>query len=448
MKRFIYWFSFLCLFQWCFLAPLELFADPDEAISGEVAETEVASEDVDDKPHSVEANRPLWVQETYRSLLPDPYARMMDFSVGPFTLGELVLSFSILLLTLLLRGFLTRIIFFNLEKLASKTRMVYDDRVLAALKQPVSYFLLIFGFYLALMALPMDPEWVGIFALLFRGVTMFLVFWGILRMIDIVSDLVQEQSQKRGSALGGFVPLIRKTVRVFVIMIGAVMVLDNLGYSVSGVLAGLGIGGAALAFASKDTIANLYGSVALALDRPFKVGDWIQVGDVVDGDVESIGLRSTKVRTWPKTQLSIPNAVLANEMINNWSRMPKRRVKQIVGVTYETTADQMEELVEAIKEILRKDPDVNQEFILVHFTDFGSSSLDILVYYFTNSIKWLEHLAVRQRVNCAIMRAIADRGLSIAFPTRTVYFEGDVAQQMAGVGKGKLPGDFGPDHPA
>ena len=124
--------------------------------------------------------------------------------------------------------------------------------------------------------------------------------------------------------------------------------------------------------------------------------------------------------------------VLASEIIENWTRMPKRRVKQVVGVTYETSAEEMEALVEDIRRLLREDADVHQDFILVNFTDFGGSSLDILVYYFTVSTKWLVHMDVRQRINLKIMRAIKARGLSVAFPTRTLYFEGDIARQISG----------------
>ena len=226
------------------------------------------------------------------------------------------------------------------------------------------------------------------------------------------------------------VPLIKKAIRIFVLLIGIVMVIDNLGYSVGGLLATLGLGGAALAFAAKDTIANLYGSLALVLDRPFKVGDWIMVGKDIDGDVEEIGLRSTKVRTWPKTIMSIPNSVLANETINNWSRMPKRRVKQVIGVTYDTSPDDMDGLVEDIRNLLREDEDIEQEFILVNFTDFGDSSLNILVYYFTKTIQWLDYMDVRQRMNLKIMRAVEQRGLSIAFPTRTVHLAGDGTESL------------------
>lgn len=378
-------------------------------------------------------------EETWESLL--------LMKTGPFTLGELALSFGIVLLTLFLRGVLTRIIFANLKRLAAKTRWEHDDRLLEALERPASSFLLVLGIFLATVVLPLGEEWGGLINTVFRGGSILIIFWGLFRMADVLVDVLSHLSTKAGTdSFRGFGSLIKKSLRVFIIIVGAVMVIDNLGYNIGGIIATLGIGGAAFAFAAKDTIANIYGSIALALDRPFRVGDWIQVGDRVDGDVEEIGLRSTKVRTWPKTVISIPNAVLANEMINNFSRMPKRRVKQVVGVTYETSPETMEQIVEAIRQLLREDDGVNQEFILVNWTDFGSSSLDILVYYFTVTTKWLEYMEVRQRINVKIAKAVSEHGSSVAFPTRTLYFEGEVARRLAG--GTDLPGDHGPQQPA
>ena len=373
------------------------------------------------------------------------FSKLLHEHIGTFTVRELVYCFGIILLTLILRKLLVGILFKNLELLAKKTEIEYDDQMLEALKTPCLNFILVLGIYLAFQVLSLDSDWSKFISLLFKGLSMLLIFWGVLRMSDVFFDVITDVGQKRGSSIAGFMPLIKKAMRVFLVLIGVTVVMDNLGYSIGGILAGLGIGGAAFAFAAKDTIANIYGSVALAADRPFKVGDWIQIGDKVDGDVESIGLRSTKVRTWPKTVLSIPNAVLANEMINNWSRMPKRRVKQVVGVTYETSPENMECLVEDIRKLLKEDEGVNQDFILVNFTDFGQSSLDILVYYFTNTTQWLEHMDVRQRINIKIMKAVKARGSSIAFPTRSIYLEGDIANKM--MGDGMLPGDFGSDKP-
>jgi MscS family membrane protein len=374
----------------------------------------------------------------------DTIYALFNSTLMGYETGTLLISFGILFSFVVFRNLVTRVIFRTLSHLASKTATDYDDRVLEALQKPVSLYLLIIGSYLSILVLPLNIEWQNIVDLAFKGFTVFIVFWGLLRLLDVFCDILIDVTGKKGSSVSGFVPLLKKSIRIFLITLGILMILDNLGYSISGVLTGLGIGGAAFAFAAKDSIANLYGSVALALDRPFKVGDWIQVGSDVDGDVEEIGLRSTKIRTWPKTVLSIPNAVLANEKINNWSRMPKRRVKQVIGVTYETQPHQMEEIVEAIRALLRADEGVQQDFILVNFTDFGASSLDILVYYFTDTIKWLEHMDIRQRINIKIMKTLKDHGLSVAFPTRSVYLERSGSIKMDESG---LPGDFGADKP-
>ena len=365
--------------------------------------------------------------------------------LGKYHFGELFFSFVIVLFTVILRSVLAKVVFARLKSFAARTSIEYDDRALAAMEKPLSGFFLVAGIYLAIVVLPVDPEMHELITIIFRGATMVVVFWGLIRLIDVAGDILADVAGRKGDSIGAFVPLMKKAVRVFVFVVGIIMVIDNLGYSVGGILAAVGLGGAAFAFAAKDSIANLYGSFALALDRPFQVGDWIQVGDRVDGDVEEVGLRSTKVRTWPKTVISIPNNVLANEMINNWSRMPKRRVKQIIGVTYETKPGEMEGLVHEFRHVLQEDPGVHQEFILVNFTEFGDSSLNILVYYFTTTTAWLEHMDVRQRVNISLMRVVEARGLSIAFPTRTLYFEGELARQMS---RGmSLPGDFGPTEP-
>jgi MscS family membrane protein len=199
---------------------------------------------------------------------------------------------------------------------------------------------------------------------------------------------------------------------------------QNLGYSVSGLLGALGVGGLAMALAAKDTLANLFGGATILIDRPFRPGDWITLPGA-DGTVEEIGLRSTRIRTFAKTLVSIPNSNLANATVENHSLMPKRRIKFTVGVTYSTTPDQMRTLVQRIEDYLRGNADISQEFLMVKFTAFGPSSLDILVYCFTVTTDWVQHLQARQDVQLAVMDMVDDLGLSIAFPTQTVHLVDD-----------------------
>lgn len=340
------------------------------------------------------------------------------------TSSQLIWLFIMLLATLVVRKIVVMVFSNWLTRLAKRTAWSFDDKLVDVLNAPVGWLVVVIGSFLAVSVLSLPADFDILVLRLFQASTMIVLFWGLLRVVDVFAEVMAEIAQAKDSGVYHFIPLIKKSARIFLIVLAVVLVVQNLGYSVGSLLAGMGIGGLAIALAAQESLGNFFGSVSLVADRPFKVGDWIQVGSKVDGDVEEIGLRSTKVRTWSKTVMTIPNKVLANEIIENWSRMPKRRVKQYVGVTYSTSPENMEGLVEDIRKLLRDDEGVNQDFILVNFTDFGESSLQILVYYFTSTTAWLAHMDIRQRINLKIMRAVEARGSSIAFPTRTLHIEG------------------------
>lgn len=358
-------------------------------------------------------------------------SKIFQEEMGENSWGRLLVSFVIILLTYIIRKIVGYLFENWLHRIAEKTSWEFDDRMIPAMRGPVGWMVFVIGLFVALTVLNLSPEWDKAIVLGVKAATMTIVFWGILRGIDVFAETMMGLAKRRDMAVHGFIPLIQKATRTFLFIVAVILVVQNLGYSVSSLLAGLGIGGLAVALAAQETLGNFFGSVSLVADRPFRVGDWIQVGSKVDGDVEEIGLRSTKVRTWSKSLMSIPNKVLANEIIENWSKMPKRRVKQYIGVAYSTPADAMHDLVEDIKELLREDKGVQQDFILVNFTDFGDSSLQILVYYFTSTTAWLAHMDIRQRINIKIMKAVEARGASMAFPTRSLQFEGDIAERIA-----------------
>jgi MscS family membrane protein len=171
----------------------------------------------------------------------------------------------------------------------------------------------------------------------------------------------------------------------------------------------------------------MFGSLTIFTDRPFQIGDWIKMSGI-EGVVEDVGFRSTRIRTFAKTLITVPNSKIANEAIENMNARPKRRIKMTIGVTYDTNANQMEQALDSIREILRTHPGVDQAYWLVYFTDFGSSSLDIFLYYFSASTVWAQYLEVRQKVNLAIMRKLEELGLEFAFPSQTVYLKQDPLQ--------------------
>ena len=292
------------------------------------------------------------------------------------------------------------------------------------LSRPIRLTILFLGVVVGLAILnppQVEPAYRRLFTAAYQTIFIVLISWSIVRLVDLLKATMLKYAEKTPSRLDDqLIPLVARTLKVLVILVAASLVLQSLGYSVTGLLTGLGLGGAALAFAAKDTLSNFFGAVQIFVDRPFMVGDWIEAGDL-EGVIEDINLRSTRIRTFAKTLITVPNNVLANMAINNWSAMPKRRVKQIIGVTYSTTSEQMKKAVEGIRRILKEHPGVDQEFFLVYFRDFGASSLDIFVYYFTKSTVWAEYLEVRQDVNLKIMEYLESIGVEIAFPSQSVY---------------------------
>ena len=337
------------------------------------------------------------------------------------------------LAAILLRRVVTHIIFRGLKKLSEKTETTLDDKLYPALEQPVAAFIMVLGIFGALTVLKLSP---AVDALISHGAIIAILavlFWGLVRAGGAVLDHLEDMAHDRQIGIAHFMPLIKKALAALVIVFGVLMGIKSLGVDVGAVLTGLGIGGLAFAFAAQDTIANLFGSFVVVLDHPFKVGDYIRIGSA-EGTVEDIGLRSTRLRSAARTQLVLPNKTAAAEVIVNFTRMPQRRVDQKIGLTYATTPEQMEAILEDIRKILREDPGVHQEFVTVNFTDYSDSSLDIQIAYFTADPDFKIHLAVRERINLKIMGVVAARGLSFAFPTRTLQFEGELANRMAGIG--------------
>lgn len=336
-----------------------------------------------------------------------------------------LISFVIILGTLFVRKLFDRYLGKKLRKWAAKTEFKYDDLLLDAILPPVSAFILTTGLFFAVIQLGIAREpydITGFASRAFKVALSVIATWMVYRLGDLFSEILRTAFAKTDTELADqFAPLARQSVRILVVVVGAILIIQNLGYSVSSLLAGLGIGGLAVALAAQDTLANFFGTIVMFTDRPFKIGDWVQF-KTVDGDVESIGLRTTRIRTWSKSLVVVPNKMLTSEIIENWSAMPKRRVKMTIGVTYDSPPGKVAELVNRIRTLLVEDEGVDQEYMLVNFTGFGPSSLDLFIYYFTKSTVWAEYLDVRERINLKIMKAVESLDLSFAFPSTTIYF--------------------------
>jgi MscS family membrane protein len=215
---------------------------------------------------------------------------------------------------------------------------------------------------------------------------------------------------------------------VAVVAVGAVAALSRLGYPVAGLLAGLGLGGLAFALAAQKTVENLFGSLSLAVDAPFRVGDFVKVEDFV-GTVEAIGLRSTRIRTLDRTVVAIPNGRLADMRLESFSARDRMRLACTVGLVYETSAAQMRQVLEGLEDALRRHPLIWPEAMVVRFKEFGASSLDIEVMAWFQTSSWPEFQLIRQEVLLQFMEVVEGAGTSFAFPTRTVHVVGGATEE-------------------
>jgi MscS family membrane protein len=332
----------------------------------------------------------------------------------------------------ILGGFVVRrlilIMMSRLGQLARKTRTALDDIVIDALGQPLGAGAVLGGVWIAIAILPLPTEPVDVHRLVhacLESAVVLVAIWLGVRLVDRLGRRWRELAAKTETRLDDqIIPIATKSAKVFLWIVGGVIVVQNMGYSVASLLAAFGLGGAAIAFAAKDTLANFFGSIVIFVDRPFHIGDWIEVGEF-EGTVEEIGLRTTRVRTFANSLITIPNATFTTKAVNNWSRMKKRRIKLTIGLTYDTPRDKLEKAVNAIREIVKQDEQIHQEFFMVYFTDFGAYSLDILVYCFSIVTGWSDHLRVREQVLLKIMDAVKGLGLSFAFPTQTLHVQGN-----------------------
>ncbi|PHR55344.1 MAG: mechanosensitive ion channel protein MscS [Arcobacter sp.] len=334
-----------------------------------------------------------------------------------------LISFGILIFFIFLRAPLAHAFISLLHKASSKTKNTLDDAIITAIEPPVRLIFILIGLYGMLVFLNLPTELDAFNAHFFHSMFAFCLFWAIYRIIGIFGSFVSEHQGKVKSRFSADLALfLIKGVKLVLIIMGFVVIVQEWGYNFTGFLASLGLGGLAFALAAKDTAANLFGSLVIFSDKPFDVGDWIQTPGV-EGTVESIGIRSTRVRTFAKALVAVPNATLANSPITNWSRMTMRRIKMTIGLTYNTNSTQMKNILNEIREMLKNDSDINNATIMVNFTDFQDSALGIFCYFFTNTTNWQEYLMVRERMNLNIMKIVEDNKAAFAFPSQSLYIE-------------------------
>lgn len=331
--------------------------------------------------------------------------------------------FIVVFLTLL-TSYVVGVVFARLCKFAEKSSNVWDDVLLESARKPVQFLIWLLGIAWAARITQtaseaevfefIDPvRRVGVIVL----ITWFL--FGLAKRFEVTLQSPGRVKEPLDATTAG---AIGKLLRASIIITASLVILQNMGFSISGVLAFGGVGGIAVGFAAKDLLANFFGGLTVYMDRPFVVGDWVRSPDKnIEGTVEHIGWRLTRIRTFDKRPLYVPNATFTTISLENPSRMTHRRIQETIGVRYDDIA-QVRSIVESVKRMLIEHDEIDDmQTLIVNLNQFGDSSVNLMVYTFTKTTIWVKFHEVKQDVLLRIAEIIEEHGASIAFPTTTLH---------------------------
>jgi MscS family membrane protein len=350
------------------------------------------------------------------------------------TIGNYLLFATIIFVGLLLQRFLSRILARLIYSLIRRySTGVGVDQFLPLLVKPVGFFIFLFTLFAAFNQLEYPAEWnltappeFGIRMIiekLYGTAYVISIAWIFLRMTDFLSIILLHKAQNTPSKSDDqLVPFIRDAIKLVLIIMAFFFILGSVfSMNITSLITGLGIGGLAIALAAKETLENLLGSFTIFLDKPFVVGDLVQVGPIV-GHVENVGFRSTRIRTLEKSYVTVPNKKMIDAELDNLTLRTFRRARFDIGLVYSTTVEQLQSIIADIQTLLDNHPHTNQEG-RVRFMEFGESSLDIMVQYFVDTMDWDVFIQVKEEINFEIMKIVEHHGSSFAFPTQSVYLE-------------------------
>lgn len=327
----------------------------------------------------------------------------------------------LILVGIVLRKLAIYVIATYLRRITRKLDALWLDRILSKADSPVATLLVAGTLAVGAPFLQFPPTGDFVILLAVRTLAAFSVVWLLYRLVDVLSVVLEARAAKTESKLDDqLVPLVRKSLKVFFVVIGAIFILQNLDVDVGSLLAGLGLGGLAFALAAKDTVANFFGSVMIFVDKPFHIGDWIVMADI-EGTVEEVGFRTSRIRTFYNSVVTVPNASVTNSAIDNMGRRRFRRYKATLGLTYDTPPDKMQAFCEGVRGVLLAMPEARKDYFIVEFQGFGDCALEVLLYCFFETPDWGSELRARTRLNLSILQLAEALDVSFAFPTQTLH---------------------------
>ena len=354
-----------------------------------------------------------------------PLSETADYLAAYFGRETWVIQIFIVVFLTALLNWLQKRVLARLAVRLRETRTYWDDALFDAARKPFSFFIWLLGLSFAADIVKNETE-AAIFGAIgpLRDVgVIFVLAWFLVRFIKRAEINIVKKRQAAGAEYDQTtVDAIAKLLRVSVIITAALVAMQTLGYSISGVLAFGGIGGIAVGFAARDLLANFFGGLMIYMDRPFNVGDWIRSPDQeIEGTVEQIGWRLTTIRTFDKRPLYVPNSVFTTISVENPARMSHRRIKQTIGIRYED-APKMRAIIVAVRKMLQEHEEIDsKQTLIVNFDQFAPSSLDFFIYTFTHTVNWIHFHEVKQDVLLKIIEIIEAHGAECAYPTSTLY---------------------------
>jgi len=338
------------------------------------------------------------------------------------TLGQYALFLGILVCAVLAGKLVTWISKGFLKAFASKTKTKLDDMILYVLEGPVLFTIFILALNFSKDTLTLSPAVADVFA---KAITVLWVIngaWYLIRLLgSAITHYVRPMTEKTETDLDDqMLPLLQRLVKIVIVVIAAIMVIEKLGYNVSTLVAGVGLGGLAFALAAQDLIGNLFGGIAILTDKPFKVGERIKINEV-DGFVREIGLRTTRVETFGGTMVVMPNSKVVNSDLENVTAEKQRRMVFTIGVEYDTPVKKLEEGKRLIEKNLKAVKGLNHKEFAIQFVEFAASSLNIRVQYWITPEGMKEYFGVQDKFLFGIKKDFEKAGIEFAFPTQTIH---------------------------
>ncbi|MCB2295512.1 mechanosensitive ion channel family protein [Clostridium algoriphilum] len=325
----------------------------------------------------------------------------------------------------LLKKIFAKYVFKIILKLVNKTKFNADTQIVAAFQKPVTNFFEVLGVYFALKILIVAGIPIDILDIdkIFSSAIIILISWGLYNLTGESSLLFERMHKAYDVKVDKILfPFISKTLKLILLALVITIIAEKWGYNIQGFVTGLGLGGLAFALAAKDAAANIIAGISIIVDKPFTIGDWIN-SDILEGTIENISFRTTKIRTIDEALIIVPNSKLTTEAVTNYSRRGKRRVSLNLELNYRTSREKLESCVANIKNMLENHPQVNKEGILVRFDKFSASSLDILICCFADTPDFDEYFKVKENINFEIVDILHQEGISMALQSTSVYVE-------------------------